>query len=226
MKFIRFSTGILFLIILSGLIAALILPVNPAEDSQSQAPPELLISDQDFPYQDAGCTVIYGTDGTISLGGNNEDYSDPSTMAWFLPPEEGKYGRVYFGYEGYIWGGGVNDQGLFFDALAVDDPVKVSQGNKPLYQGSLPDKALSECIEVSCVLDLFAEFHSHDTWMHQFMFGDALGILSLLNPLEKYPAVKLSRLLPIFINPERTLTTAGTVIVIGLPEICLRMPGV
>ena len=122
-----------------------------------------------------GCSVIYTADGEVALGGNNEDYFNPFTMAWFLPPEDGASGRVYFGYEGFIWGGGMNDQGLFFDALAVDQPMSVSQGEKHSYEGSLPDKAMKECATVDCITDIFSQFHTYDTWYHQFMFGDAAG---------------------------------------------------
>ena len=55
-----------------------------------------------FMPPDMGCTVLYAYDGQIALGGNNEDYQNPFTKVWFLPPEEGKYGRVYFGFENFI----------------------------------------------------------------------------------------------------------------------------
>jgi hypothetical protein len=129
-----------------------------------------------------GCTVFYASDGGIALGGNNEDYSNPSTMAWFVPPEGEKYGRVYFGYEGFLWGGGMNDQGLFFDALAIDQPMDVPSAGKPLYDGSLPDKALSDCSTVDCVVALFSQYHTNDTWYHQFMFGDAFGNSVIVEP--------------------------------------------
>jgi hypothetical protein len=45
-------------------------------------------------HPDMGCTVVYATDGNLALGGNNEDYGIPTTKAWFIPAEEGPYGRV------------------------------------------------------------------------------------------------------------------------------------
>ena len=53
--------------------------------------------------------------------------------------------------------------------------MSVSQGEKPSYEGSLPDKAMKECATVDCVTDIFSQFHTYDTWYHQFMFGDADG---------------------------------------------------
>ena len=30
------------------------------------------------------CTVFYATDGSVTLAGNNEDWSDPNTKIWFF----------------------------------------------------------------------------------------------------------------------------------------------
>ena len=133
-------------------------------------------------YYDAGCTVIYGVDDENVLGGNNEDFIDSETRIWFLPPEDGKYGRALVGYDSYIWQGGMNDQGLFFDAMSIEEPRKVEQGNKTKYQGSLPAKALESCADVDCVLDLFERYHAYDTWVFQFMFGDASGNSVIIEP--------------------------------------------
>ncbi len=147
--------------------------LQPAEKAQPAS---------DYLFPDMGCSVIFASDGEVALGGNNEDYSNPFTMAWFLPPEDGKYGRVYFGYEGFIWGGGMNDQGLFFDAMAVDHPMSVAQGEKLSYIGSLPEKAMTECGTVDCVVEIFSQYHTFDTWYHQFLFGDANGNSVIIEP--------------------------------------------
>ena len=133
-------------------------------------------------FYDAGCTVIYGTDEYNSFGGNNEDYTNPHTRIWFIPAESGKYGRALIGYEGFIWQGGMNDQGLFFDAMALEDFYPVEQGNKERYEGSLPSKALEICADVDCVQDLFDSYHAYDDWAFQFLFGDALGNSVLIEP--------------------------------------------
>jgi hypothetical protein len=136
-----------------------------------------------FLLPDMGCSVIYAADEKVALGGNNEDYTNPFTMAWFIPPEEGNFGRIYFGYEGFIWGGGMNDQGLFFDAMAVGEPISVPQEGKPMYAGSLPDKVMMECDHVDCVIEIFSQYHSYDTWYHQFLFGDSYGNSVIVEPL-------------------------------------------
>ncbi len=129
------------------------------------------------------CTVFYASDGELALGGNNEDYFDPFTYVWFLPSEEGEYGRAYFGYEDFSPQGGVNDQGLFFDGLAVDRTVEVPRGNKLAFQGNLVDKAMAECATVECVLQLFDQYHAADRWDHQWLFGDSTGDSAIVEPL-------------------------------------------
>ena len=145
----------------------------------------------DLPRADTSCTVFYASDDQVALGGNNEDYQHPFTKVWFLPPQEGKYGRVYFGFENFVWQGGMNDQGLFFDALAVDQSVQVARGDKPAYPGSLPDKAMAECATVDWVVQLFDHYHAYDTWRHPLR---SVRPRHLLQRRRFLPGQRLSRL--------------------------------
>lgn len=93
---------------------------------------------QGTPLQrEQGCTVVYASDGTVALGGNNEDYINPRTRVWFIPGEEGGYGRVYFGFDDYHAQGGMNEAGLFFDGLGLDATYPVDKEGKEPYQGNL-----------------------------------------------------------------------------------------
>ena len=130
-------------------------------------------SDQLQPNQ--GCSVLYATDGELALGGNNEDYFNPLTKVWFIPSESGSFGRVYFGFADYHAQGGMNDQGLFFDGLGLDETLPVSKEGKQQYAGNLVDKAMSECATVDCVAGIFEQYYAHDSWFWQFLFGDASG---------------------------------------------------
>jgi hypothetical protein len=169
------------ILVTAFLLGSLLIPELALRNSKSD------MRDDRSSYDDGGCTVIYGTDETNTLGGNNEDFSNPDTMIWFLPPTEGKFGRALVGYDGFVWQGGMNDQGLFFDAMSIEEPVQVEQGNKLKYQGSLPGKALETCADVDCVLDLFDEYHAFDTWAFQYLFGDASGNSVIIEPLQTNP---------------------------------------
>jgi hypothetical protein len=112
------------------------------------------------------------------LAGNNEDFIDPNTSAWFLPPEPGKYGRVYFGFGVGLPQGGMNDQGLFFDFAALP-PLTPSTGNLPsgksIYPGNLAERAMEECSTVEEVISLFESYDRRYMATHQAMFADRNG---------------------------------------------------
>lgn len=122
-----------------------------------------------------GCSVLYATDGQVMLGGNNEDYLNPLTKVWFIPGEAGALGRVYFGFGDYYAQGGMNEQGLFFDGLALDEALPVSKEGKQPYAGNLVDKVMSECATVECAVGHFERCFTTDAWRWQFLFGDAAG---------------------------------------------------
>jgi hypothetical protein len=124
---------------------------------------------------DQGCSVIYATDGELMLGGNNEDYYNPLTKVWFIPAEAGAFGRVYFGFNDYHAQGGMNDQGLFFDGLGLEDTFPVSKEGKTRYLGNLVDRAMAECATIDCVVELFERYYTSDSWWWQYLFGDATG---------------------------------------------------
>ena len=57
----------------------------------------------------------------ISLAGNNEAWTGLFAKICFLPVSEGKFGRVYFGFDVVNWPQGeMNENGLFFDAAIIE----------------------------------------------------------------------------------------------------------
>ena len=94
------------------------------------------------------CTIIYAADDTTALAGNNEDYKSPFGTIWFLPAENGKFGRVYFGWKSndrHFPQGGMNDQGLFFDGATAENVFVPRDSSKPAIKGQLILKAMEEC---------------------------------------------------------------------------------
>jgi hypothetical protein len=132
-----------------------------------------------------GCTTVYATDGVQMLGGNNEDFVDPLTKVSFVPASEGTFGRVYFGYENWWTEGGMNDQGLFFDGLAVGIEVPVVREGKQLYGGtSFIDYVMARCATVACVVEMYETYYTEETWAWQHLFGDATGESVIIEPQE------------------------------------------
>src|SRR5512143_2617171 len=109
----------LVLLLLAGIVQA-----QPAATGQ---PAQVIMQ----PGQ--SCTVFYAASGDLALAGNNEDSYGPLTRAWFISASEGRYGRVYFGYDDLLPQGGLNDQGLFFDGLSVPPKAPVASAQKPAF---------------------------------------------------------------------------------------------
>lgn len=121
------------------------------------------------------CTGVLACDGKVTLAGNNEDYFNPYTKVHFLPPEEGKYGRIYFGFNDNFPQGGVNDQGLFFDGFATA-PLEVTKSkDKPKCGRFIMQKVMEECATVEEALKVFDRYNLEFMEKAMFMIGDKTG---------------------------------------------------
>lgn len=132
------------------------------------------------------CTIVYAADDDMALAGNNEDWTGLFAKIRFLPASEGKFGRVYFGFDPVRWPqGGMNDQGLFFDAATAEsvhvprDPSKLDHG----HAGDLIVKAMEECTTVEEVLDYFARYDCSGPWSGHYLVGDRFGDSAIIEPL-------------------------------------------
>ena len=121
------------------------------------------------------CTAFMASESDVVLVGNNEDYNKPHTRMWFIPAENGQYGRVYFGYDNWRPQGGMNDQGLFFDFFATKPlEIKLSK-EKPKFKGDIIDKFMAECATVKDVLDLFENYNLEFMLRFQMFVVDKTG---------------------------------------------------
>jgi hypothetical protein len=119
-----------------------------------------LILPVDFATPVAACTVFKVTRTGTTLVGNNEDDNHPATKVWFLAPEKGKYGRVFFGYSDCIPQGGMNEKGLFFDWVA-DNPSDDWQKDpgKLNYPGSISELILEEAATLEEALEIYDRYN-------------------------------------------------------------------
>jgi hypothetical protein len=104
------------------------------------------------------CTAFMMTDGEVVLVGNNEDSKIPYTRVWFIPAENGRFGRVYFGYDNWTPQGGMNDQGLFFDYFAVKKLEIKQSREKPQFPGPPTDTMMAKCATVEDVLEMVSKY--------------------------------------------------------------------
>jgi hypothetical protein len=125
-----------------------------------------------------GCTVFYAASGDLALAGNNEDSFNPLTRAWFIPASDGRYGRVYFGYDNLSPQGGLNDQGLFFDGLWLPYKALGAPAEKPDFPGG-PIAMLDEMMATSATVDealtYFDRYSRPGLETGQLFFGDKAG---------------------------------------------------
>lgn len=129
------------------------------------------------------CTIFIANDGKRILVGNNEDYSPlKKTFLWVRPAIQQKKGYVFWGFEEKYPEGGMNDQGLFYDAAALPQVVNIKKDpTKPDFEGYILEKILQECSTVKEALQLFDRYNL--TWQQkaQIMIADRTGDYAIVN---------------------------------------------
>jgi hypothetical protein len=133
---------------------------------------------QPLSHRMPGCTTFFAYDGQTALGGNNEDFNNPLTLIWFIPPSPGRFGRVYFGYDDYLPQGGLNDQGVFFDGLALPYKEMPLTSQRPHFPGgdlALMDEILSRSANVQDVTGIASRWNRLGGEFAQFLYGDRFG---------------------------------------------------
>jgi PKD domain-containing protein len=131
----------------------------------------------------SACTGFTTSEDDTVLVGNNEDWFDPDSYIWVYPPEEGKYGRVFFAFNWpiptnpnyYTDFAGMNDQGLFFDEFAHPPLKPVNSWYKPVYPGELTQYCLEVCSTVDEVLEIYDRYNLYFMKDHQTMYVDRTG---------------------------------------------------
>ena len=120
------------------------------------------------------CSVLYYIDeatGNIFVV-NNEDYwYDVDAYIQIEPRKGNKRGRLWYGWDKFAQGG-VNEDGLFFDAAVTPDQEKIAGYGNP--RSNLGDELLANCKDVDEAIAYLEQrkialFNSH------MMFGDRSG---------------------------------------------------
>jgi hypothetical protein len=112
-----------------------------------------------------------------------------------LPAAEGKFGRVYFGFDaghtpdggmGLLHPqGGMNEQGLFFDGASAEDVQVPRDSSKAPHDHEVCSilKAMEKCSTVDEVIEYFERYDCSGFWNGQFLVGDRFGNSAILEPL-------------------------------------------
>jgi penicillin V acylase-like amidase (Ntn superfamily) len=122
------------------------------------------------------CTIFYVVKGDTVFAGNNEDWENPDSKMWFYLPENNKHGWIKFGWGSGFPQGGMNDQGLFWDASsAAFLAMPESEENKEKYSGALMQTVIEECANIEEALEVFANYYCEDQYKAQYLIGDSQG---------------------------------------------------
>jgi hypothetical protein len=126
----------------------------------------------------AACSVFNASGVDKVYAATNKDWNNINTRIRFYAPSEGKYGRVYFGYqipEGFQNVGGMNEHGLWYDGASLPSRSDIyNHFNKPRVKGELCEKALEECSTVEEVIQLYKHYYTPH-WQGHSMWADRLG---------------------------------------------------
>lgn len=110
------------------------------------------------------CSVFSAAQGDTVLVGSSIDTERDEPRAWFFPPSEGKYGKVYFFFdmiEFLSYQGGMNDQGLVVEGTALEPERSVPENysNKPVYNKGMWDMLLEECATVDEAIEQVTKYY-------------------------------------------------------------------
>ncbi|KYK35168.1 MAG: hypothetical protein AYK18_13370 [Theionarchaea archaeon DG-70] len=120
------------------------------------------------------CTVFTASVGDTVLFGNNEDWPDTNTRVWFLPATETEYGGVYFGFSDFYAQGGMNDQGLCFDANAIPE-TRMKPHPEKLLVLNFGRRILQQCATVEEAIQIIERYDLSGLGKAQFLFADKTG---------------------------------------------------
>lgn len=131
------------------------------------------------------CTAFSVTEDGIVMVGNNEDGlykdGDKDAKVWFLPAENRKFGRMFFGFKPAGPECGMNEKGLFFDWIAsLESKAAPESPEKINYPGSLGEKILEECSTVSQALEIYEKYNEPVFGYATIMLADSMGESALV----------------------------------------------
>ena len=148
-----------------------------------------------------GCTTFLAANQNITLAGNNEDWRNPLSKLWFIPATDGTFGQMYVGFDDYFPQGGMNEQGLFFDGLAVSQTLIPPQTELPDITKDALNTIMATCGNVQCVIDYINAYDRVLLTNAQLFFADA-SLHSAALSLQKHQLLHL--LLPHAGCPQST----------------------
>jgi hypothetical protein len=128
----------------------------------------------------AACTIFVATRGGRVLFGNNEDWNNPHTRLWFVPPKGSHYGVVYVGFDDNYPQGGMNERGLCFDGAALPAAEQAAIPGKKKANPWIVDRMMRECATVDEALALLEQYDLPVLERAQLLLADRSGASAIV----------------------------------------------
>jgi len=120
------------------------------------------------------CTIFTASFGDTVLFGNNEDWINPNTYYWVVPPTSEDYGVVYFGFDNFWPQGGINEKGLAYDVNALPKAALNPHPELPKVKNPFSE-FLRKCSTVEEVIDRVKSHSWESAWRAQLHVADRTG---------------------------------------------------
>jgi len=128
------------------------------------------------------CTVFaVSMEDTVFLA-SNEDYPVHDSYWWTQPAFEGNFGVLYLGLDDLRPRGGMNEEGLCYDATGLPKALLNRHFDRPPLSIHFPIIALRECSTVEEVVALSSKYDWGRRMYYQVMFVDATGDAVVISP--------------------------------------------
>ena len=121
------------------------------------------------------CTVFAVSKDSAAFLASNEDYPQHDSYWWTEPGEEGDFGVLYFGLDDLRPRGGMNEEGLCYDATGLPVALLNRHFDRTPLRIHFPIIALRECATVEEVVALSQTYDWGRRVYYQVMFADATG---------------------------------------------------
>lgn len=126
------------------------------------------------------CTIFILTDTNRVLFCNNEDWSNPKTRIWFIPPGVGYYGCVYVGYDDGWARGGLNTEGLACDWVGGFNEHWRAGPREECVRGNPTERLLESCATVKDAIGFFRKHPESDFTRAKILVADKTGASAIL----------------------------------------------
>jgi hypothetical protein len=128
------------------------------------------------------CTVFAVSGDDVAFLASNEDYAVHDSYWWTVPGQDGNYGVLYVGLDDLRPRGGINEEGLSFDATGLPDALLNRHFDKPRLKVHFPVVALRNCATVEETIALAQTYDWGRHMRYQVVFADATGDAVIISP--------------------------------------------